>query len=67
VSAGTRHGLSYRRSAEECRRRADVAVDEVSKATWLTFAQEWTKLAAEAEKAGPRRIQVDGPFSAKSS
>jgi hypothetical protein len=56
-----------RLSAEKCRRRADAAVDEVSKATWLTFAEEWTKLAAEAEQAGPRRTQVDGPSSAKSS
>jgi hypothetical protein len=39
----------YRRSAEQCRRRADAAVDEVSKASWLRFAEEWTKLADEAE------------------
>ena len=29
--------------------RADAAVDEASKATWLRFAEEWTKLADEAE------------------
>jgi hypothetical protein len=39
----------YRLSAEQCRRRADAAVDEVSKATWLRFAEEWMKLADEAE------------------
>jgi hypothetical protein len=44
----------YRRSAEQCRRRADAAVDEVRKTTWLTFAEEWIKLADEAEQAGPR-------------
>jgi hypothetical protein len=39
----------YRRSAEQCRRRASAAVNEVSKATWLKFAEEWVKLADEAE------------------
>jgi hypothetical protein len=38
-----------RLSAEKCRRRADAAVDEVRKATWLTFVEEWIKLADEAE------------------
>jgi hypothetical protein len=35
----------YRLSAEQCRRRADAAVDEVSKASWLRFAEERTKLS----------------------
>jgi hypothetical protein len=39
----------YRLSAEQCRRRADAAVDEVSKTTWRVFAEEWLKLADEAE------------------
>jgi hypothetical protein len=39
----------YRLSAEQCRRRADAAVDAVSKASWFRFAEEWTKLADEAE------------------
>jgi hypothetical protein len=39
----------YRLSAERCRRWADAAVDAVSKASWLKFAEEWTKLADEAE------------------
>jgi hypothetical protein len=39
----------YRLSAGRCRRRADAAVGEVSKATWLRFAEEWMKLADEAE------------------
>jgi hypothetical protein len=33
----------YRLSAEQCRRRADAAADEVGKATWLRFAEEWLK------------------------
>jgi hypothetical protein len=45
----------YRLSAEQCRRRADVAVDEVSKATWLKFAEEWVKLADEAEQSAWRK------------
>jgi hypothetical protein len=39
----------YRLAAEQCRRRANAAVDEASKATWLRFAEEWTKLADEAK------------------
>jgi hypothetical protein len=56
-------------SAEQCRRRADAAVDEVSKATWRVFAAEWVKLADEAEHAGPGTPPktTAGPSSAKSS
>jgi hypothetical protein len=58
----------YRLSAEQCRRRADAAVNEASKATWLKFAEEWTKLANEAEQAGPGAPKkTAGPSSAKSS
>jgi hypothetical protein len=39
----------YRLSAEQCRRRADAAVNTVSKASWLRFAEEWMKLPDEAE------------------
>jgi hypothetical protein len=39
----------YRLAAEKCRRRADAAVDEVRKVTWSVFAEEWIKLAEEAE------------------
>jgi hypothetical protein len=39
----------YRLSAEQCQRRADAAVNKISKATWLRFAEEWLKLANEAE------------------
>ena len=51
----------YRLSAEQCRRRADAAVDEVSKTSWLRFAEEWMKLADEAEQVGP------GPSNAQPS
>jgi hypothetical protein len=39
----------YRLSAGQCRQSAEAAVNEISKATWLRFAEEWTKLADEAE------------------
>jgi hypothetical protein len=39
----------YRLSAGQCRQRAEAAVNEISKPTWLTFAEEWAKLADEAE------------------
>jgi hypothetical protein len=56
-----------RLSAEQCRRRADAAVDEVSKVTWRVFAEEWVKLADEAEQAGPGAPKkTAGPSSAKS-
>jgi hypothetical protein len=48
------HPTDYRLSAGQCRRRADAAVDEVRKATWLTFADEWMKLAYEAELSASR-------------
>ena len=41
--------LSARFVRGECRRRADAAVDEVSKIAWRAFAEEWVKLADEAE------------------
>ena len=57
-----------RLSAEKCRRRADAAVGEVSKTTWRVFAEEWMKLADEAEHADPGAPKkTAGPSSAKSS
>ena len=44
-----------RRSAERCRRRAEAAKDEIGKAAWHTFAEEWLKLADEAEQSVGRR------------
>jgi hypothetical protein len=58
---GVPNGIAWRGSKSRFtvrRRRADAAVDEVRKAMWLTFAEEWMKLADEAEQAGlghPRR------------
>jgi len=43
------------RAAVRCRRRAEAAKDETGKATWLTFAEEWLKLADEAEQSTERR------------
>jgi len=45
------HPAACRRSAERCRQRAEAAKDAVSKATWLKFAEEWSKLADEAEQS----------------
>jgi hypothetical protein len=45
------HPAACRRSAERCQRRAEAAIDAVSKVTWLKFAQEWLKLADEAEQS----------------
>jgi hypothetical protein len=39
----------YRLSAEQCRRRADAAVDEVSRVRGA-FSPEWLKFVAEAEQ-----------------
>ena len=39
------------RAAVRCRRRAEAAKDEIGKATWITFAKEWLKLADEAEQS----------------
>jgi hypothetical protein len=44
------HPTDYHLSAGQCRRRADAAANEVSKATWLRFAKEWLKLGDEAEQ-----------------
>ena len=43
------------RAVVRCRRRAEAAKDETGKATWLTFAEEWLKLADEAEQSTKRR------------
>jgi hypothetical protein len=43
------HPAACRRSAERCRLRAEAAKDEIGKVTWLKFAEEWLKLADEAE------------------
>jgi hypothetical protein len=45
------HPAACRRSAERCRQRAGAAKDALSKATWLKFAEEWSKLADEAEQS----------------
>jgi len=42
----------YRREAEECRRRAAKTVDPVQKDSWHRMADEWLKLAQEAQDRG---------------
>lgn len=39
-----------RQKAEECRRLADIGESAERKALWLTRADEWERLAIEAEK-----------------
>lgn len=40
----------YREEAEEARRMAGFAQREDGKASWLRLADEWNKLAQEADK-----------------
>jgi uncharacterized alpha-E superfamily protein len=61
------HPAACRRSAERCRQRAEAAKDAISKATWLKFAEEWSKLADEAEQStGADGVHV-GQGGSKSS
>jgi hypothetical protein len=39
----------YRKNADLCRQAAERATDEIKKANWTKFAQEWLKLADAAE------------------
>jgi len=41
----------YRRKAEECRHAAQQATSGVDKNDWLKLAEEWLKLAADADKS----------------
>jgi hypothetical protein len=40
----------YRQKAEECRRQAENAISSVDKEAWLLLAEEWSKMAQEAER-----------------
>jgi hypothetical protein len=51
----------YRLSAGQCRQRASAAVNEISKASWLLFAEEWMKLADEAELSAWRAPEIARP------
>jgi hypothetical protein len=39
----------FRNLAEECRLRAEKAISPLDKQEWLRMADEWTRLAREAE------------------
>jgi hypothetical protein len=59
------HPAACRRSSERCRRRAEAAQDEASKVAWLKFADEWSKLAEEAERpSGDDGVRVSNPSDA---
>jgi hypothetical protein len=53
-----------RLSAEQCRRRADAAVDEVSKVTWRVFPEEWMNAGAEPEPPRPLSLRLPSRKSA---
>jgi hypothetical protein len=41
----------YRSKAEECRRSAETATNELDRQAWLSLAREWTNLAEPAKRA----------------
>ena len=43
----------FRSEAKECRRLAERATCPIDKEAWLRLAEDWTKLAEEAEKRRP--------------
>lgn len=45
----------FRKQAEECRQLAGTALKAVDKAFWLRLAEDWLKLAQEADKPTKRR------------
>src|SRR5436190_23181416 len=42
----------YRRNADECRSRAENAVDPADKVSWLKLADSWLQIAANRPLAG---------------
>jgi hypothetical protein len=43
------------RKAEECRQLAATALKAIDKTFWLRLAEDWLKLAQEADKPSKRR------------
>jgi hypothetical protein len=43
----------FRKQADECREMAAKAVSPLDKAAWLKVAEEWLKLAMNAENRRP--------------
>jgi hypothetical protein len=48
----------YRRNADQCREMAERDPDEIKKANWLKFAEEFLKLADAAEHSSAARSLV---------
>jgi hypothetical protein len=48
----------YFRKAEECRERAETALSQDEKASWLHLADEWQKLAEKLSS-----IDANGQFN----
>jgi hypothetical protein len=51
----TGYADDFRKQAEECRQLANTALKAVDKAFWLRLAEDWLKLAQEADKPTKRR------------
>jgi hypothetical protein len=45
----------FRKQAEDCRALAARAIKPIEKAFWLRRAEDWLKLAQEADKPAKRR------------
>jgi hypothetical protein len=45
----------YRKRADGCRRKANLFADKSDRARWPKFADEWRKLAEDAEQGPPLR------------
>jgi hypothetical protein len=45
----------FRKQPEECRQLSATALKSVDKAFWLRLAEDWLKLAQEADKPSKRR------------
>jgi len=50
-----KNALEYHRKAEECRRRAKIAVHPDDRAGWLLAAEDWQNLARCAEQSAEQR------------
>jgi hypothetical protein len=44
----------YRREAEDCLRHAEAATSPLDKQSWLWLAEDWTRLATDAEQRRER-------------
>jgi hypothetical protein len=40
----------FRKQGDECREQAERAINPLDKEGWLRLAEEWLKMAAEAER-----------------